>query len=134
MAWTDEQLAYVYDRTGGCCEYCGKRLSWKNYGTTGRGGWHVDHSVSRFNGGTDYLRNLFPACWSCNLDKGTRNGKSYRATMARHEHGPTGTDWETIIGWGLVGLVAWAAFSKPKVKPAPPPAWPAIPWEGRRWP
>ena len=38
----------------------------------------MEHSVPKAKGGTDYLRNLFPACISCNLDKGTVRGSSYK--------------------------------------------------------
>jgi 5-methylcytosine-specific restriction endonuclease McrA len=79
MPYTEDELNYVYDKNNGYCAYCGKRLSFVNYGKTGaRGSWHIDHSRSKANGGTDYLRNLVPACIDCNLDKSHRNGSSYK--------------------------------------------------------
>lgn len=82
MAFSSEQLRYIYDKTGGYCEYCGKKLAFTNYGRTdARAAWEVDHSNPKCNGGTDYLRNLFPACIDCNRLKGDRTGKSFRKSM-----------------------------------------------------
>ena len=81
MAFTDEELNYIYDKTNGYCEYCGKKLAFKNYGKVGeRGAWEVDHSNPKSRGGTNYLRNLFPACIECNRAKGARTGKSVRSS------------------------------------------------------
>lgn len=79
MKFTDEQLSYIYDKTDGYCVYCGKKLSWQNYGANGKkGSWHVDHSKPKSKGGTDYLRNLVPACTNCNLDKSDLHGNYYK--------------------------------------------------------
>ena len=62
MQWDEGTLDWVYDRTGGYCRYCEKKLSQINYGTPGaRGAWEVEHSVPQSLGGTDYLSNLWPA-------------------------------------------------------------------------
>lgn len=72
----------VYEKSDGKCNYCGKRLSIKNHGQTGRrGAWQIDHSRSIRNGGTDHLNNLVAACIDCNQEKGSRNGKSYKASL-----------------------------------------------------
>ncbi len=79
MQWNDDTLAWVFDKTGGYCRYCEKRLSWINYASPGfRGAWEVDHSVPLALGGTDYLSNLWPACMECNRDKGTMKGSQYK--------------------------------------------------------
>lgn len=79
MAYTKEQLDGIYQCTSGYCHLCHKRLSRKNYGRIGeRGAWHVDHSVPQSKGGTDYLRNLKPACIDCNLNKSNRTTRTAR--------------------------------------------------------
>jgi len=71
MGYTDEELSYVFDKNDGYCWHCGKKLAWKNYGRPReRGAWEVDHSLPLSRGGTDYLRNLVPACIECNRIKG----------------------------------------------------------------
>jgi hypothetical protein len=59
----------VYYRDGGVCTYCGV--------TVGPGEYHVDHSVSRRNGGTNHLNNLRTACAPCNLSKGGLNARQF---------------------------------------------------------
>jgi len=82
MPYADEDLRYIYDKTDGWCRYCNKRLSLVNYGRIGkRGAWEVDHAVPVSRGGTDYYRNLWPACIDCNRDKSDRTAQSYRRSM-----------------------------------------------------
>lgn len=79
MGFTNEEINYVYDKTDGYCYYCGKRLSFTNYGRYGsHGAWQIDHSRARATGGSNYLRNLVPACTKCNQDKGTSRGTYYK--------------------------------------------------------
>ena len=100
MKWDDETLDWVYDRTDGCCRYCGKRIYRNNYGMPGeRGAWEVDHSVPIALGGTDYLRNLWPSCTECNRDKGTMTGPQYIRLM----NGAGGSSSGDSLG-GLVAL------------------------------
>ncbi len=71
MGYTDDELNYIYDKTGGYCNWCEKKIAFRNYGRVGeRGAWEVDHSNPLALGGTDYLRNLVPACIPCNRSKG----------------------------------------------------------------
>jgi 5-methylcytosine-specific restriction endonuclease McrA len=71
MAYSDEDLNYVYDKNDGYCWWCGKKLSFVNYGCPGaHGAWEVDHSNPVVQGGSDLLRNLLPACIPCNRSKG----------------------------------------------------------------
>jgi hypothetical protein len=60
---------YVSLRDGWQCVYCGRRVS--------RGSRHIDHRVSRTNGGTNHLNNLCLACASCNLSKGPLNSREF---------------------------------------------------------
>lgn len=70
MAYTDDDLTWVYDRTGGKCFYCGKSISFKNYGEVGeKGAWEVDHFIPLASNGADQPYNWVPACINCNTEK-----------------------------------------------------------------
>ena len=74
-----EKINKVYYKTDGYCHICHKKLSLTNYGKRGaKGAWHIEHSKAKANGGTDHLNNLFPACISCNEDKGVMHTKTAR--------------------------------------------------------
>ena len=78
--WTEYELNLVYDSTKGYCRYCGKKLSFQNYGMQGeKGAWHIEHKVPLSRGGTDYLRNLAPACIDCNIEKSDRARSTFEA-------------------------------------------------------
>lgn len=80
MAFSDEELDRIYERTAGRCHVCRKKLAWKNYGLLGaHGAWEVDHSKARARGGTNRLNNLYAACVRCNRGKGARTTQSARA-------------------------------------------------------
>jgi hypothetical protein len=51
------------------CTYCGDRAT------------SVDHDIPVCRGGTNARSNLLPACWPCNLRKGTRTGAEYRESL-----------------------------------------------------
>lgn len=78
MSYTDEELDYIYSKTGGYCYHCGKKIARSNYGRPGtKGAWEVDHSRPRSKGGSDYLRNLNPSCIPCNRSKGALPSRRY---------------------------------------------------------
>jgi hypothetical protein len=82
MKISEQNLNAVYDRTSGYCHICGKKLSFCNYGLHGRrGAWEIEHSLARFNGGSDSLCNLYPACIGCNRRK--RHFTTRTAAMER---------------------------------------------------
>lgn len=110
MGWDDETLNRVYDKTDGCCRYCGKKVSWKNYGRPGeRGAWEVDHSVPRAFGGTDRMSNLWPACIECNRDKGAMTGSQYSRYFEPDEE-----EWSLgdllVAGIGLLAFGALLSY------------------------
>src|SRR6266536_2343120 len=46
MAYNDDDLNWVYDRSDGTCFYCDKQLAFVNYGIVGaRDAWEVDHFI-----------------------------------------------------------------------------------------
>ncbi|MBX6771174.1 MAG: HNH endonuclease [Chloroflexi bacterium] len=70
-----EKLERIFDATDGRCHLCRRRLYLHDYGRT----WEVDHSLARARGGSNSLRNLRPACVSCNRSKQARPSRSARA-------------------------------------------------------
>jgi len=79
MGYTNRELSSIYNKNDGYCHLCDKKLSRTNYNAPGaKGAWHVDHSKALANGGTHHMNNLFPACISCNLEKGTYHKNTIR--------------------------------------------------------
>ncbi len=114
MAYTGEQLDWIYGCTSGYCHLCHTKLSRTNYNRPGRrGSWHVDHSNARSKGGTDRLSNLKPTCIDCNLDKSNKttrtarrwNGKT-RAPLSREKRKQAKSENALLgaIGGGVVGF------------------------------
>jgi len=101
VAYSNEVLSYIYDKNDGYCTYCSKKLAFRNYGRPDeRQAWEVDHSVPKSRGGTDYLRNLVPACIDCNRQKGTRLGKSVRASASYSEKSSSPGLGEILLALG----------------------------------
>lgn len=74
------RIKIIYSKTDGCCHLCHRKLSFTNYGIRGaKGGWHIEHSKAKANGGSDHLNNLFPACIDCNIEKGTNYTRTIRS-------------------------------------------------------
>lgn len=97
-----EDLEDIFGKADGYCRYCGKQLAWSNYGRVGeRGAWEVDHSIPFSRGGTDYFRNLWPACVTCNTEKGTLTGSEY----SRHLGGARTSHSSSNIGEVIGGIV-----------------------------
>lgn len=76
-----DKRARIFDSTDGRCHICRKHLDFDRYGDQ----WEIDHSQARAKGGSNSLRNLRPACISCNRSKQDRSNRSVRA-----KHGYTG--------------------------------------------
>jgi len=117
--WTEDELDRILQGTSAKCHLCHSRLARKNHGVVGaRGAWHVDHSLARVRGGTDYLRNLKPACINCNCSKG---GGSNRTIRARHGKTQAPLSCEgrrrarvgNTIGLGGLGWLIGRAFLGP---------------------
>lgn len=74
-----ELVKLIYYKTDGCCHICHRKLSLKNYGINGaKGAWHIEHSRPKVDGGTNHMNNLYPACISCNCEKGTNHTQTAR--------------------------------------------------------
>jgi hypothetical protein len=117
----NDKLDAIFDKMDGHCRYCGKKLAWKNYGKRDRrGAWAVEHSVSKANGGTDHLNNLFPSCYACNEEKGSRNGSSYmKSVRSTGSKGEGGSGWGWVLGGALVvgGLLLANEVFTPEPRP-----------------
>jgi hypothetical protein len=74
MAFSDDKLNRIYDRTDGCCHLCGKKHSFCNYNST----WEVEHSIPKLNGGTNHSNNLYVGCISCNRSKQANSTRRIR--------------------------------------------------------
>jgi hypothetical protein len=66
---TQRDRKYIRERDGSSCYYC---LTYSPYG-------HVDHRVSRANGGSNNYDNLVWACAPCNCSKGALNDTEFLA-------------------------------------------------------
>ena len=115
MAYSDDQLNAIYEKTDGHCHLCKKKIAWRNYGVVdARGAWEVDHSRARANGGGHHLRNWMPACISCNRGKQAGSTRAIRAanglrrapmSKAEKDQLRHGRMTELGIGGGLTGLM-----------------------------
>jgi len=112
-----EDLTLVFEKTDGYCRYCGKQLAWGNYGQPGRrGAWVIDHSVPLSRGGTDQLRNLWPTCIKCNLEKGALTGPEYMRQVEGSVSRPGSPEFGGLIAGivlGVLVLVLLKALSSP---------------------
>lgn len=115
MAYDDQRLCAIYDRTNGYCHICHRKLSLKNYGAIGeRAAWEVEHSRPRVRGGTDHGNNLYPACIACNRSKSdysTRTARGWngttRAPLSKEKKKKIKSE-NTVTGGvigGIIGLV-----------------------------
>ena len=110
------RLKQIYSKTDGYCHLCYKKLSFKNYGKRScRGNWHVEHSKAKAKGGTSHLNNLYPACISCNLEKGTKHTKTARKKkgLTRAPYSKTkkeGIRATNTLKGATAGLIAGSSF------------------------
>ncbi len=71
MAYTDEEIKWVYDRANSRCFYCGTHLVFENYSLLDeRGAWEVNYFIPKLNNGERCRENWVPACIACDTVKG----------------------------------------------------------------
>ena len=76
--YNNDTLNHIYDKTNGCCAYCGKKLAFNNYGVPyARANWEVDHVKPVSRGGPDHISNLIAACFDCNRSKSDLTGREF---------------------------------------------------------
>jgi hypothetical protein len=93
VALTKKQRAFVFNKSGGLCWYCGCELPEK--------GWHADHfeAIRRYkdfkitdegikhfttceNPHLDVIENMVPSCRPCNLFKSTFSIEEFRLELS----------------------------------------------------
>ncbi len=117
--WSQHKLDTIFDGASGKCHLCHAPLARSNHGKAGaRGAWHVDHSRARARGGSDYLRNLKPACISCNCSKGDGSNRSVRAQYGKtraplSREGRQRARIGNTLGLGGLGWLLCRAFLGP---------------------
>ena len=71
-----ETRQVVYNKYGGHCAYCGKKLTYREM--------QVDHVLSVCNNGENNdIGNLMPACRMCNFYKSTYTIEQFRARLGK---------------------------------------------------
>ena len=65
----------VYIRDGGCCQYCGKKVSKKES--------TLDHVLPKSRGGVIRWNNVVLSCFSCNQKKGNRTPQEASMKLRR---------------------------------------------------
>lgn len=75
MAISKTKRRKVYDKYGGRCAYCGRKVAY--------GDMQVDHIHPRSMGGDDGIDNLNPACRMCNERKGAMALDQFRNEIRR---------------------------------------------------
>lgn len=104
MAYDNEILNDIFEKTDGYCHICDGKLTFSAYGDVYHlHGWEVDHSIPRAKGGTDHLNNLWPAHTSCNRSKGAFSTQSARNWHGRSKYrSEKSVDFLKIFGWLLL--------------------------------
>ncbi len=71
MLYTNDEIKWVFDRTDGCCFYCGSYLILGCHGTVAeRGAWDVNYFIPTLDKGERRRNNWVPACIVCDTVKG----------------------------------------------------------------
>jgi hypothetical protein len=112
VAYGNDVLNFLYDKTSGRCHLCRRRVAFRNYGQVGtRGCWEVDHANARARGGSNHMRNLLPACIGCNRSKQHRTTRSVRRAFG-YSNAPLSNELRerriaanTLMGLGVGALL-----------------------------
>jgi 5-methylcytosine-specific restriction endonuclease McrA len=70
----------VFIRDGGCCMYCGKKVSLSTF--------TFDHVIPRHAGGKTCWENIVISCSRCNSQKGHRSASKYKRPLIRQPYIP----------------------------------------------
>lgn len=74
MSFPSYIIEQAWQRAGGRCEECKKKLVWSNRGRNGRGSWEPHHIWPQANGGGNSLANCSVLCTggleNCHLNAG----------------------------------------------------------------
>jgi 5-methylcytosine-specific restriction endonuclease McrA len=102
---TKEQQAQIWEKTKGRCCYCGIPLNMfkKNEYT-------VEHMDPQCKGGNHVVENLYPACKSCNSQKGGKTLGEYRTYMKEKNSKKTWVFYFEIMEYSAIGDILKAIF------------------------
>ena len=93
-----ETRVEVYNKYGGHCAYCGKKIEYKDM--------QVDHIKAKkgVERGTDDIENLNPSCRACNFRKGTMSIGQFRKEIVRQCEGIVKRSFQVrqSIDYGLI--------------------------------
>jgi 5-methylcytosine-specific restriction endonuclease McrA len=82
---SNKQLKNIFERTNGCCHFCGDKVIFENYGVTDIndvvGVWEADHIHQKGKGGKKDASNCLPACYRCNRLRWHRKGEEIRELL-----------------------------------------------------
>jgi len=107
----EETRSDVFEKTNGKCQYCGKTLTYENRLRAGRAAWEVEHMRPRAKGGADHLNNLVPACWECNMSKGTSSARAHMVAVAAVKVFRTNRRRIRIVGQALLPAAVVAGLT-----------------------
>jgi hypothetical protein len=83
--FTTKTLKEIYQKTDGCCHFCGDEVVFEKYGLKDVhdtiGVWEADHIKQKGKGGLKKAENCLPACYRCNRLRWHRSGDEIRALL-----------------------------------------------------
>lgn len=83
--FTNKILKEIYNKTNGCCHFCGDFVVFEKYGLKSvddtSGVWEADHVQQKGKGGTKNASNCLPACYRCNRLRWHRTGGEIRELL-----------------------------------------------------
>lgn len=102
---TKEQAKQIWDKTSGRCCYCGDPLNPFEHN-----GYTIEHINPQAQGGGHEIDNLWPACKSCNSQKGKKTLSEYRKYMKELRGTPTHIFYFEILGCSSIGDILKKIF------------------------
>jgi len=73
--FSKDTVEKVYSKGKGKCWHCKIKIKLADYGVT----WHIDHDIPLSRQGNHDLKNLLPACGSCNRSKHNATSREFKA-------------------------------------------------------
>ena len=125
IMYSDDRLNDIYGKTNGRCHICRTKLKWKHYGISGSwGGWEVDHSNPKANGGSERMSNLYPACIPCKRAKSTRSQRRLYGYQSAPESREERVErWYNLFLIGVISLFTYVFVASNQQKQETPELW-----------
>jgi 5-methylcytosine-specific restriction endonuclease McrA len=75
-------LNSIFQKSRGCCHFCGDSLIFENYDVGSvKGSWNIDHVIQKSKGGLKGIDNCLPACVPCNRLRWNYTGEELREAL-----------------------------------------------------